>query len=281
MVGGSPTGRSAYTFGDDRLALERLRRLARIYEPSSRSLLELAREVPWRRPALAVDLACGPGLTTRLLAEVLGAERTLGLDLSEHFVAAAGRGQPQLEFLVHDVTRVPFPGPAPDAAYARFILTHLPDPGAVLAAWGSALAPGGLLVLEELHTMRGSAPVLNRYYETVAEMQGAHGQDMTVGRALPGLLPGAGLEPVLDRVLDLVLPGAPMAAVHLLNLRTWRHNQWVQAHREPAWLDELEAELEALAASADSALRVDYRMSQLILRRPHGTFDRGGSGPLP
>jgi trans-aconitate methyltransferase len=52
------TSANQYTFGDNRRASARLRRLAQMYEPESRDLL---RRSGIRAPWLAVDLGCGPG----------------------------------------------------------------------------------------------------------------------------------------------------------------------------------------------------------------------------
>src|SRR5262252_1634950 len=98
MAGSQPH----YTFGDNDLAAERLRLLAEAFAPSSRAFLaRLAREPA----AVAVDLGCGPGYTTALLASLTGAQRTVGLDASARFIERA-RAQapcrPALAFAVHD-----------------------------------------------------------------------------------------------------------------------------------------------------------------------------------
>ena len=130
-----------YTFGDNERASARLRRLAELYEPETRELLELG-EI--QAPRVAVDLGCGPGWSTRLIRDVLHPDRTVGLDTSERYVAEARqRHGASLEFEVHDVVRVPFPVEAPDVMFCRFLLTHLRSPGEVLGAWASVAAPGG------------------------------------------------------------------------------------------------------------------------------------------
>jgi len=41
--------------------------------------------------------------------------------------------------------------------YARFLLAHLPEPGVLAHAWAGELAPGGLLILEEVEWIRTGA----------------------------------------------------------------------------------------------------------------------------
>jgi SAM-dependent methyltransferase len=96
---------NTYTFGDNERASERLRQLAELYAPSSRAFLEDVRALLGRAPALACDLGCGPGHTTRLVHEVSGAAETIGLEASERHLARA-EGGAGVRFAVHDVTQI-------------------------------------------------------------------------------------------------------------------------------------------------------------------------------
>ena len=158
-----------YAFGDSAPAARRLSLLAEVFEPTSRAFLAHAGARLAGPPELAVDLGCGPGHSTRLLVSVLGLRRVLGLDQSASFVAlAAADAPPGAEFAVHDVTVVPFPCPPAGLLSCRFLLGHLPDPAAALAAWATQLAPGGLLLVEEVERIRTDQPALRRYLELAA-----------------------------------------------------------------------------------------------------------------
>src|SRR5579875_2115802 len=63
---GAP-GEPGYAFGDSDAAAERLGMLAELFDAPSRSLL---RSLGGARIGLAIDLGCGPGHTTRLLADL-------------------------------------------------------------------------------------------------------------------------------------------------------------------------------------------------------------------
>jgi trans-aconitate 2-methyltransferase len=69
-----------YAFGDSAPAARRLGLLADVFEPPSRAFLAEFTRVAGDQVDLAVDLGCGPGHSTRLVASVVGARRTLGLD---------------------------------------------------------------------------------------------------------------------------------------------------------------------------------------------------------
>jgi hypothetical protein len=138
------------------------------------------------------------------------------------------------------------------------------------------LSPGGLLALEELDTMVGSSPALQRYYTIVEALQRAHGQDMHVGRALPALASEACVRVVRDQVVRLTLEGHRMARIHCLNLQTWKPDAFIRSHYPAADIDALEAELGALPARPDPAVFVDYYMRQMVVAaegRPSGSSD--------
>jgi trans-aconitate 2-methyltransferase len=116
------TGQSRYTFGDTAPAARRLDLLAALFAPTTRSFLH--RDAP-QRPSLAVDLGCGWGHTTRLIAMTTGAVQTVGLDTSEAFLEAARAAPtvPGVEFIRHDITRTPIPPRSPNLLFGRFILS--------------------------------------------------------------------------------------------------------------------------------------------------------------
>src|SRR5258708_10152850 len=96
------------TFGDNDLAAERLRILARAFEPTSRAFLTHVRASVYGAAAHAVDLGCGPGYTTRLVHEVVAAALTTGVDRSPRFLArAALRPADDLRWVAGDVTAPP------------------------------------------------------------------------------------------------------------------------------------------------------------------------------
>src|ERR1035437_7446238 len=98
----------SYTFGDNEQASQRLRLLSKLYEPETRALLELILDsTNPRQPQLAVDLGCGPGWSTQLLAAVLKPRRPFGLEPSDRYVAEARVHHPLLEFIRHDILQTP------------------------------------------------------------------------------------------------------------------------------------------------------------------------------
>ena len=259
------TGR--YTFGDGDLAAERLGLVAEIFDPLSRELLEAAvaqKPEPGPGPGLAVDLGCGPGFTTRLLADVCRPARTVGLERSPQFAELARRrhGGPTVEFAVHDVTRVPFPvGPA-DVVFARLLLAHLPDPLGLVARWRSQLAPGGVLVLDEIESMATPPGPLRRYEDLVVALVAAEGGAMYVGPILAGL--GGD-----DRCPEVDVDAARAARMYGMNLATWRHEARRRGLAGDAELDRLADDLAQLAdapGSGSGGEVVHWVLRQLVVK---------------
>jgi len=261
----SDTDPGRYTFGDSDQASERLRSLAELYEQESRELL---RQCPVRHPALAVDLGCGPGWSTRLLRDVLSPSRTVGLDSSPRYVAEAQRRHgPAIEFHVHDIADPRFPVGPPDVMLCRFLLTHLRPLPRVLSAWAAAAAPGGWLLIHETEALETEHPALSLYYEMLDRLQRHHGQQLRVGAALEAACAEGGWNVVESHRRILEKPARSMAELHVANLRTWRNDDYARSAFDPAAVDALEASLEAVAGNAGDGGVVRNVARQIVARR--------------
>jgi len=249
-----------YAFGDSAAAARRLGLLADLFEPASRVFLA---RFAGRPLGLAVDLGCGTGHTTRLLASVLRPRRTLGLDQSASFVALAGDGAPPgVAFVVHDVTAVPFPCPPAGLLSCRLLLSHLPDPPAVLAAWATQLAPGGLLLVEEVERIHTGDPALGGYLEVAARLLTSRGQTLEVGPVLHRLPDPPGLARGQDRVATLAPPAVRAAAMFGANLAVWGDQAVRDRVAGAAELAALARDLAAVAAGARPAA-ITWELRQL------------------
>jgi SAM-dependent methyltransferase len=102
-------------------------------------------------PARVVDLGCGTGTLSVLLAEA-GHDVT-GVDYAPRMVEAArakasNAGVPAA-FLLGDATAPPVAQGAFDVVLVRHVLWALPEPHAAVAAWCRLLTPQGRLLLVE------------------------------------------------------------------------------------------------------------------------------------
>jgi SAM-dependent methyltransferase len=105
----------------------------------------------------ALDLGCGEGHNTRLLARQ-GAE-VVALDISEQFVRAASEfAAAGIHHVVGDGAVLPFESGSFDAVTAFMSLMDVADPERTLQEVGRVLRPGGLLQFSVVHPLT-STPV--------------------------------------------------------------------------------------------------------------------------
>jgi trans-aconitate 2-methyltransferase len=249
----------SYVFADTDVAGRRLALVAEVFAPATVAFLRDA--VP-RPPALAVDLGCGPGHTTRLLAGVVRPGRTVGLDSSSRFVdAARAAGGDGIEFRVHDVTSVPFPTPPAELLHCRFLLSHLADPPAALATWATQLVPGGRLLVTEVDAIRTSQPTFTTYLEIVDGLLASTGGRLYVGRTLDAVH----RRRTTRRIATLAVPNRRAAAMLALNLPSWRDQAYVRAHYDDETLARIASELDELAAASGDVSEITWELRELVI----------------
>jgi trans-aconitate 2-methyltransferase len=234
-----------YTFVDTPLAARRLELLSDAFEASTRAFLA---ETAPPAPRLALDLGCGPGASTRLLAEVTGARRTVGVDTSTAFLEiASGRRRPGVTFVEHDATSVPLPGAPAELISCRLLLAHVPDPAATVRAWATQLAPGGRLLVDEMEWIDTSHPVLAAYEAVVLELVASRGAPMYAGPLVATIDGGPRWRPCHNAVRSVAV--AASTRIYAMNLQSWRADPHIRDHHPADRLDELARALNALAAS--------------------------------
>lgn len=95
------------------------------------------------RPAL--DVGCGPGALTAVLADRLGPEAVTAVDPSEPFVAAARERFPRSDVRLAGAEALPFADGAFDVTAAQLVVHFMTDPVAGLAEMGRVTRPGGVV----------------------------------------------------------------------------------------------------------------------------------------
>jgi SAM-dependent methyltransferase len=140
----------------------------------------------------------------RAMAERVGpAGRVLGIDADPALGARTlamlhGAGHRQCAFQARDLAAAePIPGAPFDLVYARLLLFHLPQRVDVLARLWDAVAPGGLLLVQD-YDLRGvsTLPELDWGDELLRVLTGAFGAvgaDVSAGARLPQLFAQAGV----------------------------------------------------------------------------------------
>ena len=254
-----------YLFGDTELAARRLEVVARAFAPSSRAF---AADAAGRRRSFAVDLGCGPGYTTHLLAEASQCRRAVGLDRSAYFVELAEKtATAVVSFRRHDLTSIPFLDGPRDLMYARFLLTHQVEPGALIEAWATQLRPGGRLLVEEVDAIITETPVLVEYLAITEAMLADAGHNLYVGSSLAALPTPDTLVRRSSAVTVVPLADSLAARMFAMNIQTWRHNVFVRDNHSPATIRRLTEALLGIAESPTTVHSTVWRMRQLVFER--------------
>ena len=112
-----------------------------------------------------IDLGCGPGNSTQVLAERYPAAQVAGIDSSPDMIAAARRRLPQVDFAVSSVQDLKPGGPRSgpfDVILANAVLQWVPDHATLLPQLIEMLAPHGALAVQMPDNLDGPAHRLMR-----------------------------------------------------------------------------------------------------------------------
>jgi ubiquinone/menaquinone biosynthesis C-methylase UbiE len=251
----------------------RLGVIARVLAPTTTALLDRIGPIGG---GFTVDAGCGGGDVSFLIAERVGPQgHVFGFDLDETKLALARaeakqRGLYNLTFRVADVL-TPWPIRNAQLVYMRFILTHLADPQLLLVRALQALAPGGILVAEDIDVdgrfWDPPCQALQRANELYKAVVRKNGGDPLIGRRLRRLFEEAGLPNVETA---LVQPfGCEGDAKETARL-TFRHiadSVLETGIAEPDEIEALKQEIDAFTERSDSTISTP-RIFQVWGRKP-------------
>jgi trans-aconitate 2-methyltransferase len=137
----------------------------------TRPVRDLVSAIPAIEARSVVDLGCGPGNSTEVLATRFPDAAVQGVDSSADMIDAARRRLPQAQFAIADVQEWKDPGPF-EVLLANALLQWVPDHATVLPALVAKLGPGGALAIQMPDNLDVPAHQLMR--ETAAAGPWAH-----------------------------------------------------------------------------------------------------------
>jgi SAM-dependent methyltransferase len=252
---------------------ERLRVLARVMWPTTRRLLA---RVGVPEGARCLDVGCGGGDVTIALARLAPRGWVVGTDIDDTKLElaraeAVAAGVENAEFRLEDVTRPSRRAEWFDRIYARFLLTHLPDPAASLARLVARLQPGGVLVVEDIdcsgHFCHPDSAAFRRYVALYTAAARARDGDPEIGPRLPSLLARAGLH---DLGMEVVQPAGfdgDVKQIGPITLEAVGGTIVATGLATPEELSRLLEELSAFARTPGTVLSIP-RVVQVWGRRP-------------
>jgi SAM-dependent methyltransferase len=168
----------------------------------------------------ALEIGSGLGILASGVAAAAPGARVVGLERSAQQIAASRRA-PHVALVQGDAHALPFADAAFDLAYARFVLEHVGEPGAVLVELARVLRPGGRLAVMEndmtLLRFDPQCPTFDGVWTRFLTLQDELGGDGRIGRRLFRLVRAAGFR-------DIELSIQP--EVHWSGSRGW--TAWVE-----------------------------------------------------
>jgi len=171
--------------------------------------LELLIKMGLRDGQEVLDLACGPGVISRLITEAHPASRVTAMDLNGELLHAARQeasdaGLEQITFVQGDVYSPPLETDRFDFIYARLLFQHLEDPLRALQAVRSLLKSGGRLCIMDIDdawlSLVPEPEGFQAFTQAAARAQAKQGGNRHIGRELGGLLEAAGFDDVAVHV---------------------------------------------------------------------------------
>jgi ubiquinone/menaquinone biosynthesis C-methylase UbiE len=137
-----------YTIEESNLQRQQL--LAQFLNPLSLRALE---KISLGKEARILDLGCGLGETTRMLAGRFPGRELTGVDQDEALIDVANSREDgkisTLRYTVADALHLPFPDNHFDLVFTRYLLHHIPDSMAALKEMKRVCRSGGIVFAQE------------------------------------------------------------------------------------------------------------------------------------
>jgi 2-polyprenyl-3-methyl-5-hydroxy-6-metoxy-1,4-benzoquinol methylase len=210
LKGISTMTQNKYVIEGGQKGKERLQLLSHVLQPTTAQLFDRVKLGAGMR---VLDVGCGGGDVTLDMARRVGEHgHVTGLDFDATILELACRdakmaGLCNVEFRHADALYLDEP-PVYDCVYARFLLTHLVEPGRGLAGMIRTAKPGGLVVVEDIdfsgYFCYPNCAAFDRYLDLYAKVVHLKGGDPDIGLKLADMFLQAGLAEVGIQVVQPV-----------------------------------------------------------------------------
>ena len=160
----------------------------------------------------AIDLACGPGITSSAIAELIPGGQVLGVDISQELIDVAKANNQKnpldnLSFQTGNVYDLDLKENSFDFAYSRFLFQHLEHPVKALRNVLRILKPGGIYCIADVDDgwlmVYPELKAFSSFTSAAAQNQRKNGGDRFVGRKFSAYFKEAGFTQVNQFVVPI------------------------------------------------------------------------------
>lgn len=193
---------SEYVLGTSDHELERLRLQQSVWGDTSERFLD---RVHVHEGARVLDAGCGPGLMVESLRARVGtAGRVVALDESPRWMAhvaelCAEHGWRNVHLQQAKLESAVLEPASYDLIFARWVLSFIPDPAALIARLARALKPGATLAIQDYNhegvSLFPRSAGFDALIRATRALYASRGGDPWIAARLPALARSAGLAP--------------------------------------------------------------------------------------
>ncbi len=249
-----------YTFGDSNIATERLKRIAVFFNPLAEEFITSHLN---RKIELAIDLGCGPGFSTAMIAKTTKAPNVIGIDISENFLDYAKKHFPNFTFIKDNVKAFHLKTKA-DLIYLRFLLSHLDKVRSLVKSWLNHLNPNGMLIIDELEDIYTDNTVFLKYLSVNEELIYQQGAKLYIGKTLDQELSGL---PILFNESRLIpVPDWQAASWFYPNtMSVWEKEEWTKLKLTKIQRTKISEQLFNIFSEKKNISNITWRMKKMII----------------
>ncbi|MDD3393730.1 MAG: methyltransferase domain-containing protein [Anaerotignum sp.] len=183
------------TFEEKRKKIDELNKIIYYEKDNIRNIIQR-----FNMSGKILDIGCGPGTSTKLLAKNMQTAEIFGVDVDEYFLAYAEKyhSANNVQYVVGNVFDLPFPDDTFDFCYARYVFQHIANPLEALLEIKRVTKPKGGIIIHDfdydlLKTVP-DFPILKKLKKTNARLKAFRGGDAYVGRKLLHYMEQAALQ---------------------------------------------------------------------------------------
>lgn len=118
-----------------------------------------------------LDIGCGTGSLTGVLAEFAGVKSIVGVDLAEVYLESARKAvrDARVSFKTGDATNLPFADKSFERAFSMLVLQFVPDAKKAVSEMRRVVRPGGIVAATVWDAL-GGMPALRLFWDAAASL---------------------------------------------------------------------------------------------------------------